>query len=210
MAITKPFDEHIEEYENWFEINRFAYESELLAVKALLPQSGNGMEIGVGSGQFSEPLGIRLGIEPSAKMGEVAQKRGITVIEAVAEDLPFDDSQFDFALMVTTICFLDDVELGIKEAYRVIKNGGSLIIGFVDKTSTLGQLYLKHKNESVFYKPATFYSTGEVVTFLEKAGFSKFSFVQTIFRSLADIKAIEPLKKGYGSGSFVVVKAVKH
>ena len=69
MAITKPFDEHIEEYENWFEINRFAYESELLAVKALLPQSGNGMEIGVGSGQFSEPLGIRLGIEPSAKMG---------------------------------------------------------------------------------------------------------------------------------------------
>jgi len=209
MAITKPFDEHIGEYENWFEINKFVYESELLAVRALLPQSGNGMEIGVGSGQFSEPLGIRLGIEPSAKMREAAQKRGITVIEAVAEDLPFDDSQFDYALMVTTICFLDDAKMGLKEAYRVIKNGGSLIIGFVDKTSALGQLYLKHKNESVFYEPATFYSTGEVVTFLEKAGFSNFSFVQTIFRSLVDIKAIEPVKKGYGSGSFVVVKAGK-
>ena len=209
MAITKPFDEHIEEYENWFEINRFAYESELLAVKELLPQNGNGIEIGVGSGKFSEPLGIGLGIEPSVKMGEAAQKRGITVIEAVAEDLPCDDSQFDFALMVTTICFLDDVEMGIKEAYRVIKNGGSLIVGFVDKRSTLGQLYLKHKNESVFYKQATFYSTGEVISFLEKAGFSKFSFVQTIFLSLADIKAIETVKNGYGSGSFVVVKAVK-
>ena len=180
MAITKPFDEHFDEYENWFEINRFAYESELLAVRALLPQSGDGMEIGVGSGQFAEPLGIRLGIEPSAKMREAAQRRGVDVIDGVAEDLPFDDSQFDFALMVTTICFLDDVEMGIKEAYRVIKNGGSHIIGFVDKTSNLGQLYLKHKNESVFYKQATFYSTGEVITFLEKAGFSKFSFVQTI------------------------------
>ena len=92
--------------------------------------------------------------------------------------------------MVTTICFLDDVEMGIKEAYRVIKNGGSLIVGFVDKRSTLGRLYLKHKNESVFYKQATFYSTGEVISFLEKAGFSKFSFVQTIFHSFADIKAI--------------------
>ena len=156
-------------------------------------------------GSYIEETGHHVG---SCKNG--VENPRIDVTDGAAEDLPFDDSQFDFALMVTTICFLDDVELGIKEAYRVIKNGGSLIIGFVDKTSTLGQLYLKHKNESVFYKPATFYSTGEVVTFLEKAGFSKFSFVQTIFRSLADIKAIEPLKKGYGSGSFVVVKEVKY
>jgi len=169
----------------------------------------NGIEIGVGSGRFAEPLGIRLRIEPSSKMREAAQKRGISVIEAVAEDLPFDDSQFDFALMVTTICFVDDVEMGIEEAYRVIKNGGSLIVGFVDKSSALGQFYLKHKNESIFYKQATFYSTEEVISLLEKAGFSKFSFVQTIFHSLADIKAIETVKNGHGSGSFVVVKAVK-
>lgn len=209
MAITKPFDEHLEEYENWFEINRFAYQSELRAVKALLPRNGRGMEIGVGSGKFAEPLGIRLGIEPSARMREAARRRGIDVIDGVAEDLPFDEGEFDFALMVTTICFLDDVEKGLREAYRVIKEGGCLIIGFVDKTSTIGQLYLQHKDQSVFYKPATFYSTGEVVGFLEEAGFSKFSFTQTIFHSLAEVKAIEPVRKGYGYGSFVVVKAVK-
>ena len=209
MAITEPFDEYLDEYEQWFEINRFAYESELRAVKALLPRSRNGMEIGVGSGRFALPLGIRSGIEPSARMREAARNRGVEVIDAVAEDLPFDDAQFDFALMVTTICFLDDVETALREAYRVIKNGGCLIIGFVDKTSPVGRLYLEHKNESVFYRPATFYSTGEVASFLEKAGFSRFSFVQTIFHSLADVKSIEPTKKGYGSGSFVVVKAAK-
>ena len=32
----------------------------------------------------NEKYGIGLGIEPSVKMGEAAQKRGITVIEAVA------------------------------------------------------------------------------------------------------------------------------
>jgi ubiquinone/menaquinone biosynthesis C-methylase UbiE len=209
MAITKPFDEHIEQYEKWFEINSFAYESELRAVKALLPRKKNGMEIGVGSGRFAAPLEIRLGVEPSAKMRKAAQRRGVDAIDGVAEDLPFDDSRFDFVLMVTTICFLDDVEAGIREAYRVIKNGGCLIIGFVDKTSALGQLYLEHKNESVFYGPATFYSTAEVVGFLEKAGFGRFSFAQTIFRSLAEVRTVEPVRKGYGSGSFVVVKAVK-
>lgn len=209
MAITKPFDEHLEEYENWFEINRFAYQSELRAVKALMPRKGRAVEIGVGSGKFAEPLGIRLGIEPSARMREAARGRGIDVIDGVAEDLPFDEGEFDFALMVTTICFLDDAEKGIREAYRVIKEGGCLIIGFVDKTSTIGRIYLEHKDQSVFYAPATFYSTGEVVGFLEEAGFSRFSFVQTIFHSLAEVKAIEPVRKGYGSGSFVVVKAVK-
>jgi len=40
----------------------------------------------------------------------MARDRGIKVIHAVAERLPIKDSQFDFALMVTTICFLDDVD----------------------------------------------------------------------------------------------------
>ena len=59
------------------------------------------------------------------------------------------------------------------------------------------------------YYKEVFDSTGEVISYLEKAGFSKFSFVQTIFHSLADIKSIETVKNGYGSGSFVVIKAVK-
>ena len=47
-----------------------------------------------------------------------------------AESLPFADSQFDFVLMFTTICFLDDIETAFNEVYRVLKSGGSLIIGF--------------------------------------------------------------------------------
>lgn len=38
-----------------------------------------------------------------------AEKQGIRVYCHEAEDLPFSDSEFDFVLMVTTICFVDDI-----------------------------------------------------------------------------------------------------
>lgn len=209
MARTEPFEKYTLQYEGWFERNRFVYESELLAVRKQLPKSNNGVEIGVGSGRFAAPLGIKLGLEPSKKMREIAQKRGIAVVDGVAEKLPFNDSKFDSVLMVATICFVDDVEASFREAYRVLKFGGSLIIGFIDKDSSIGKLYQKHKNKSVFYKIATFYSVDEVVFYLKQAGFKNFNFTQTIFHNLAEIKDVEPIKDGYGKGSFVVVRAIK-
>jgi SAM-dependent methyltransferase len=209
MARIEPFEKHPLQYEQWFDRHKFAYESELQAIRKLLPQHGNGLEIGVGGGRFAAPLGIKLGLEPSSKMMEIAQARGIEVIGSVGESLPFRDSQFDFATMVTTICFLDDVEVAFSEAYRILKPGGCLIIGFIDKDSSIGQLYQQHKNENVFYRVATFYSVDEVVSHLKMAGFKVFNFAQTIFHNLAEIKGIEPVREGYGEGSFVVVRAVK-
>ncbi len=209
MAKTKPFDEYASQYEDWFERNKFAFESELQAIREQLPKSNNGIEIGVGSGRFAAPLGIKIGVEPSRKMREAAQKRGIEVIDGIAENLPFDDSQFDFALMTTTICFVDNVETSFQEAYRVLKPGGFLLIGFVDSESPVGRLYQQHKEESVFYKFATFYTANEVISNLKKTGFRNFNFTQTIFHNLAEIRDIEPIKEGYGEGSFVVIRAIK-
>jgi len=209
MARIEPFEKHPLQYEQWFDRHKFAYESELQAIRKLLPQRGNGLEIGVGSGRFASPLGIRLGLEPSSKMMAIALRKGIEVIGGVGESLPFRNSQFDFATMVTTICFLDDVEVAFDEAYRILKPGGCLIIGFIDKDSPIGQLYQRHKDESVFYQIAAFYSVDEVVLCLKKVGFNSFNFAQTIFHNLAEIKDIEPVRDGYGEGSFVVVRTVK-
>jgi len=209
MPKTEPFDKNRDRYENWFEVNEYAYQSELKAAGELLPEIGEGMEIGVGSGLFAGPLGIRYGVEPSVKMRELALERGVEAVYGTGESLPYDDGRFDYALMVTTICFLDDVEASFKEAYRVLKPKGALIIGYVDKQSELGKYYLAHKNESLFYKPATFYSTDEVLYFLRKMGFGGFDFRQTIFHPLHEIKAVEPVKRGYGEGSFVVVRGNK-
>jgi len=209
MAKIEAFERHTIKYEEWFEKNIFAYKSELQAVRYLLPKKGTGVEIGVGTGRFAEQLGIRVGVEPSKAMKKVAQKRGIEVIDGVAEALPFEDCQFDFALMVTTICFVDDIEASFKEVFRVIKPSGFFINGFVDRKSSLGSFYHKHRVKNVFYKIATFYSVKEIIPYMEKAGFRNLAFTQTIFHALEEIKEVEAMKEGYGEGSFVVVSGMK-
>jgi len=207
MAKIEPFELYYDKYEKWFEENRYAYLSELEAVRHFIPKNSNCMEIGVGSGRFASPLKIKIGIEPSQKMRELSREKGVQTVGGVAEKLPFNNMQFDYALMVTTICFLDDIRASIKEAHRVLKLGGMIVIGFVDKESLVGEKYATNKENSVFYKMATFYSVNEIIYFLKLANFRNLKFKQTIFRDLEVIKEVEPVKKGYSEGSFVVVSA---
>lgn len=209
MPKTTAFESHLDRYEAWFEKHAFVYQAELRAIKSLLPRSGKSLEIGVGSGLFAAPLGIGHGIEPSRAMMARAGERGIDVKYGVAEAMPFGNAEFDFALMVTTVCFLDDLDAAFSETLRVLKPGGAFVIGFVDKNSLIGQAYEHYKSESTFYKDATFYATDDLLVHLTKAGFINFSFMQTIFGPLAEIQECEPVIPGYGEGSFVVIKAMK-
>jgi len=209
MPKVEPFEKHVDIYEEWFVRNRFAYESELQAIRTLLPEDGTGIEIGVGTGRFAASLGIKLGVEPSKTMRKIAQKKGIEVVSGVAEALPFDNNQFDFALMVTTICFLDDIKASFKEVFRVLKPKALFIIGFVDRNSPIGRVYQKRKDESIFYKDARFCSVDEVASYLKKSGFRDLTYMQTIYQDLGKLKDIEPVNEGYGEGSFVVVRGVK-
>lgn len=209
MAQTRPFQKYTARYENWFEDNPWVYQAELKAVECLLPEGQYGVEVGIGTGRFAEPLGITIGIDPSSNMRGIAQKKGIKVVDAVAENLPFKNALFEFVLMVTTICFVDDINKSFAEAFRVLGRGGYLIIGLVDRNSPLGQIYFRNQNSNVFYKEATFFSVEETLEIMKKAGFADFSFRQTIFRDLKEINGGEDIKAGYGEGSFVVIRGKK-
>ena len=67
MDGVEVFEKFAERYDSWFDRNPYAYKSELKAISALIPK-GKGIEIGVGTGRFAKPLGIKFGIEPSRKM----------------------------------------------------------------------------------------------------------------------------------------------
>jgi len=190
------FEKHAEEYDTWFDAHPWVYQSEMQAIKMVLPQGGRGVEIGTGTGRFSVPFGISIGVEPSVAMAEIARSRGITVYDSKAENLPFHDSAFDFALMVTTICFLEDPIKALKEIRRILRPAGKIIIGMLDKESPLGRLYEKKKNESKFYKYARFYSVKQVLEYLNAAGYEHRRTLQTIFRNPEAITAIEPVKEG--------------
>ena len=209
MPKTKPFNEHYKQYEEWFLKNRYVYQSELRAVKHFIPPKGNGVEIGIGSGKFAEPLGIRIGVEPSKAMRKLARKKGIKVYNAVAEHLPFHDDWFDFALMVTTICFVDDIDITLQELLRIVKSTGYIIIGFVDRNSLLGKIYEKNKDKNIFYQDAIFYSATEVLDLLNDYGFKRLEIIQTVIGELPEINAVQNFKDGHGEGSFVVIRAIK-
>ena len=127
-------------------------------------------------------------------------------VQTVAEALPFPDGCFDYALSVTTICFVDDVTAMLAEAYRVLKPGGELVIGFIDRTSDLGQHYLAHQAGNVFYREATFYSAKDVEQLLRDTGFTEAVWVQTLSKSPEETREIEPLRSGFGQGAFVVAR----
>jgi len=209
MARTKPFDKLAVRYDEWFDRHSHAYESELLAVRSLLPHTGEGIEIGVGTGRFAVPLGIMRGLEPSAAMARIAASRGVAVIPGVAEHLPIADSELDFVLLVTTICFLDDAGVALAEIYRVLRPGGAAIVGFIDKNSRLGRRYQARAAANPFYRRARFFSAGEVAALLTNAGFSDLAFGQTLFRDPGDMTDVDPVREGYGEGAFVVVRGIK-
>jgi SAM-dependent methyltransferase len=202
----EPFEKYGDEYDEWFTANKALYDAELKAIRQLMPPSGaEGLEVGVGSGKFAAPLEIRTGVEPSEKMAAKARKLGIDVVPGVAEDLPFSDSRFDFVLMVTTICFVDDLRLSLKEALRVLKISGCIIVGFVDKESELGRQYSEKKNTHKFYRDATFYSVPEVLSCLKEAQFH----VADIRQTLVHGEPPQTVLDGFGRGAFVAVKAAK-
>src|SRR5579872_7109242 len=123
MPKTLPFDEHVAEYEEWYSKYPLVFRSEVEAIRELLPKGDNlyGMEVALGTGRFSEALGIKEGIEPSNNMRNLAIKRGIEVMDATAEALPYKDNKFDFVLMVFCISYFDNLHSAFKEAQRVLK-----------------------------------------------------------------------------------------
>jgi SAM-dependent methyltransferase len=211
MEQTKIFNENVEEYEAWYEEYPEVYKSEVLAIQEQilkLPENIRGIEVGLGTGRFSEPLGIKEGVEAAENMAAIARERGIEVTNGIAENLPIRDLYFDFVLFVT-ICHLNNLKQAFEHAHRILKPGGSIIIGLIDKNQEIAKSYEKKRDRSTFFKYATYYSVDYVTDLLKEIGFKNFEYNQTLFDKLEDIKDVQFPKKGYGEGSFVVVKATK-
>jgi SAM-dependent methyltransferase len=208
MAKIEPFEAHADRYEEWFEEHGDLYRWEIEAIEALLPPFEEGVEIGIGTGRFALPLGIRIGVEPSAEMAARAMEKGLEVIPGTAEDLPLPDESFDFALMVTTICFVDDPARAFAEIRRILRPGGTVIVAFVDRETPLGRLYLANREKSRFYAPATFFSADEVEGLLREAGFGECRSVQTLFGPDPE-RMRGGVKPGTGEGAFVVIACRK-
>ncbi|MFZ3059239.1 MAG: methyltransferase domain-containing protein [Candidatus Methanoperedens sp.] len=202
------FDRNWKKYDDWFEKHKDIYFTELKALRRAIPK-GLGLEIGVGSGRFAFPLKVKIGIDPSKNMLKLAEKRGIQAVLGVGEELPFKDNTFDFVLIVVTLCFVEDPEYVLSEASRVLKRGGKLIVGEINKDSSWGKLYDANRKKSEFYKLATFYSSNEIIEMLDGVGIRYSESYQTLLQLPKAPEIQEEPEKGFDKGGFVVIVGIK-
>src|SRR6266704_4664395 len=97
------------------------------------------LEVGAGGGQnfpFYDPARVERveAVEPDEAM-LVAARRAlsaasvpITLTRAPVEALPFPDAHFDTAMATLVFCSVQDPERGLREIWRVLKPGGTLLL----------------------------------------------------------------------------------
>ncbi|MFP3254928.1 MAG: class I SAM-dependent methyltransferase [Thermoplasmata archaeon] len=202
------FEENTEIYDSWFDSHKILYHNEIKLLKNFIKAEKFGLEIGVGTGRFASKLGTKIGVDTSLKMLKIAKERGIEIIQARGEKLPFPDCVFDYVSIIVTICFVEDPQCVLNEAYRVINNNGNLFIAIIEKNSEYGKYYLKIKNENPFYKYANFFTIKEIEAMAESAGFIITDYAQTLFFPPGK-EVEEEWKMGYGEGSFVLITGKK-
>jgi SAM-dependent methyltransferase len=93
------------------------------------------LDVGCGPGALTGELVRRLGadavtaVDPSEPFVEAVRARhpGVTVLQASAEALPFDDDSFDVALAQLVVHFMSDPVAGLAEMRRVTRPGGAVV-----------------------------------------------------------------------------------
>lgn len=93
------------------------------------------LEVGCGEGKrlhwITENLGLQCyGVEPSEKAVAIARTRTVQVIQGTADRLDFENQTFDFVVFgfCLYLCDRDDLLQIAKEAHRVLKPNGWLVI----------------------------------------------------------------------------------
>jgi len=210
--MTNVFDLLTEKYDAWYdsEDGRPLYESELLCLRPMVEHAASPiLEIGVGTGRFAMHFPDVTGIDPSSNALKMASGRGVETIQAYGEDMPFKDNTFGCILIIITLCFVERPFDVLKEAKRVLRKDGSIIIGLVPKDSPWGVLYGEKKKQGhPFYSRATFYSLLDVKKLLDGAGMRITRMRSTLLRKPDEPIRIEEPVEGYReTAGFLCIEA---
>ena len=184
------------------------YEQQL--IQALAPQPlDNILDLGCGTGVLCQKIagllnpelgGSVTGIDAAGKMIQAAREKrgsGHCRFEAMAaEDLAFPYASFD---AVVSNLFYHHVPLDLKqrslsEAFRVLKNGGRLVIADMDKPTTFLGALVSHASRWLLFQPQIGENIrGVMPQLMIEAGFSPPATVAHYFGYISLFSTNKPL-----------------
>lgn len=206
------FDILTDKYDAWYdsEDGRPLYESELRCLKPMVESSpGPILEIGVGTGRFAMHFPDATGIDPSVNALKMAEKRGVKTVHGYGENLPFENESFGCVLIIVTLCFVERPIEVLREARRVMKRDGSIIIGLVPRDSSWGAYYEERKKAGhLFYSSARFYTMKDLEEMLQAAALKISGIRSTLLQRPDEPRRIEEPVEYYVTGAgFICIAA---
>lgn len=177
------FDAHASDYDAWYdtELGRYVDDVEKRLIEELAePLAGErALDIGCGTGNHTIWLAEKgltvTGLDESPTMLAVAAGKtdeadhAITWVLGNAHGLPFEENQFDLVISIATMEFIEDRHQVLRDAMRLLKPGGRLVLGLLTRDSPWGEFYLTNVREhpdSVFAK-AHFFTEQEIAGLLD-------------------------------------------
>jgi ubiquinone/menaquinone biosynthesis C-methylase UbiE len=185
-----------------------------------LPRGAAILDVGCGTGEHLKralSLGLKAsGVEPAPAMLAAARRDvpGARIEDGVATSLPFRDGEFDAVIMIEVLRYLDrsDTELALREARRVLRPGGKLLVTLVNRWALDGfylhqrlRQLVKHSSFNETNPFCLFHTPASAKRMLERAGFEN---VTTIGRLLGPIRIVYKLNEELGRRAAKILEPV--
>jgi len=134
------------------------------------------LDVGCWDGSFSQFLrGVKyVGVDINRQALELAKQKGLDVIMASCDHLPFKDEAFDACSMIEVIEHLYSPEKTIREVYRILKDDGKFLLAtpnFVNFIDRINVLFGKHPIAGTEHQHIRFFTWKTLNALLEKCGF---------------------------------------
>lgn len=220
------FDQSAHEYDSWFQspVGRFVDETEIDCLFSLADDITGAkiLDLGCGTGHLSQKLyhkgaevtGIDVSQNMLKKARESSQQQNLKINYQYMDvfKLDFPTSSFDYIFSMAALEFMGDTAAVFESIKKVLKPGGSVVIGTIHKGSAWSNLYKSEAFSQTVFANAVF---KDINDFNHLDGFKVVSSNECLFVSpgLGDDayttdREIQAKQEGF-KGGFLCVKLIK-
>ena len=183
------------------------------------------LDLGAGTGRYAMAAAERgamvVAADVSTAMLEIARGRthaeAVELVRADVATLPFADSCFDGVVAVTSLCFISDPARVLASAARVLRPGGRLVLGELNRWSLWALMRrIEDRIHATIYREAQFRGIRELRTTLADNGFTITRWEGLLhippLNSSGYLRAMEPIERfgrrcTPGLGAFLAIEA---